>query len=189
MVWNKTPDETIVKIQNLLHDFTLRYEDIAKLTGVSPYTVYQICSKMSAEFKAARYSGINRTAKIKSNPMKGKIKEQHHNAVRGPTKAGDYLAVWAPNWWTGPVDGNRVLMHQVVWAEANGQTEIPKGFVVHHKDHNKSNNSPDNLELFSRKDHAQYHAYHNYLERATTIPKREVEDSVLEAQSFLEKGR
>lgn len=183
MVWNKTSEETLVKVREYLYDFSLRYEDIAKLTGVSTSTVYQTCAKMSAEFKAARYSGINRTAKLKSNPMRGKTRDKHHNAVSGPTKAGSYLAVWAPEWWTGLVDGNRVLLHQVVWAEANGYTEVPKGHVVHHKDHNKNNNNPDNLELLSRKDHALHHAYHNYLERATTIPGREVGDSVSEAQS------
>lgn len=171
MVWNKTPDNVIIDIQMLLGDFTLRYQDIADLTGVSNHVVYQVNSKMSAEFKAARYSGINRAAKLKSNPMKGKCKTQHHNAIHGATMSGPYKAVWAPEWWEGGLDGNRVLEHQLVWAEANGMKLIPHGHVVHHKDHNKLNNHPDNLELMTRKDHARLHAYENFLESATTRAK------------------
>lgn len=171
MVWNKTPQDKIEEIQGLLADFSLRYEDIASLCGVSDWLVQQINSRMPDEFRAARYSGINRTAKLKSNPMRGKTKTKHHNAVHGYTMAGAYKAVWAPDWWTGSIDGNRVLEHQVVWAQHNGVTSIPDKFVVHHKDHDKLNNDPDNLELMTRKDHARYHAHHNFLESATTISK------------------
>lgn len=170
-MWNKTPEETVNKIKELLNDFTLRYADIAALTGVCSLTVGKICRTLPESFRKARYSGINRTAKLKQNPMRGKTKTRHHNAVNGPTKAGQYWAVWAPDWWTGSTDNNRVLLHQVVWAEANGATCVPKGYVVHHKDHNKNNNVPSNLELLSRRDHALHHAYHSYLERATTREK------------------
>lgn len=171
MVWNKTSDETVAEIQRLLADFTLRYADIAELAGVSVDTVYQINSKMPAEFKAARYSGINRAAKLKSNPMKGKTRTKHHNAVEGFTMSGQYRAVWAPDWWTGSSDAGRILEHQLVCAEANGLTCIPPGHVVHHIDHDKLNNHPDNLELMTRKDHARHHAYYNFLESATTRAK------------------
>lgn len=170
MVWNKTPETVIEDIKYLLSDFTLRYEDIAELVGVSKWLVEQTNSKMPSEFKVARYSGINRAAKLKSNPMSGKTKEKHHNSIKGYTMSGSYKAIWAPDWWTGTRDGNRVLEHQVVWAEVNDKTEIPNSCVIHHKDHNKLNNHPDNLELMTRKDHARLHAYENFLESATTIP-------------------
>jgi len=171
MVWNKTSEAVVSQIQLLLADFTLRYEDIALLTEVSKDTVQKINSKMSAEFKAARYSGINRAAKLKSNPMKGKTKTKHHNAVEGYTMSGPYKEVWAPDWWEGHSYGNRALEHQLVWAEANGMTSVPKKHVIHHKDHNKLNNHLDNLELMLRRDHARLHAYENFLESATTRAK------------------
>lgn len=34
---------------------------------------------------------------------------------------------------------------------------IPKGFIIHHKDGDKTNNSIDNLELMSRARHASIH--------------------------------
>lgn len=33
--------------------------------------------------------------------------------------------------------------------------------IVHHKDHNKKNNHPDNLELTNRRDHGRYHSTKN----------------------------
>lgn len=50
-------------------------------------------------------------------------------------------------------------LHRAVWQYHNG--EIPEGFAVHHKDHNKANNRIENLELLSHSDHSKHHAKHN----------------------------
>lgn len=39
----------------------------------------------------------------------------------------------------------------------NKYGEIPKQYVVHHIDHNSLNNSPDNLQMMSKKDHDFFH--------------------------------
>lgn len=49
-------------------------------------------------------------------------------------------------------------LHRVVWETETGQT-IPKGYHVHHKDHNAQNNNFDNLELIKDKKHNKLHAY------------------------------
>lgn len=46
-------------------------------------------------------------------------------------------------------------MHRYVWEYYYGA--IPKGFDVHHKDHNVDNNDIFNLELLSRHDHQVLH--------------------------------
>lgn len=46
-------------------------------------------------------------------------------------------------------------MHRYVWEYYYG--EIPKGFDVHHKDHNVDNNDISNLELLSSHDHQVLH--------------------------------
>jgi hypothetical protein len=46
-------------------------------------------------------------------------------------------------------------VHRMTWEQANGP--IPKGYVVHHKDHNKLNNSIDNLECIPRGSHQTLH--------------------------------
>lgn len=49
----------------------------------------------------------------------------------------------------------RIRMHRFVWVCNNG--DIPEGYDVHHKDHDKSNNDISNLELLTKKEHKQKH--------------------------------
>lgn len=44
-----------------------------------------------------------------------------------------------------PKGGGVVLLHRQMWIDANGP--IPKGFHVHHKDHDYRNNALANFEL------------------------------------------
>lgn len=46
-------------------------------------------------------------------------------------------------------------LHRIVWSHYFG--EIPKGFAVHHIDHDKSNNNIENLRLVSLAEHARIH--------------------------------
>ena len=54
-------------------------------------------------------------------------------------------------------DGNYVSkgVHSVIWETANG--EIPDGYVVHHRNENKSDNRLENLQLVSRAEHMTIH--------------------------------
>lgn len=50
---------------------------------------------------------------------------------------------------------NGVRLHRKVWEHFNG--EIPMGYHVHHKDHDRSNNAIENLELLSASEHLSHH--------------------------------
>jgi hypothetical protein len=43
-----------------------------------------------------------------------------------------------------------IRLHRWIWETFRG--EIPKGYEIHHKDHNKLNNSLDNLELVTHRE-------------------------------------
>lgn len=47
-------------------------------------------------------------------------------------------------------------LHRAVWESVYGQ--IPDGMQIHHIDHDKGNNEPDNLELLTAEEHRQRHA-------------------------------
>lgn len=46
-------------------------------------------------------------------------------------------------------------MHVYVWEYYNGK--VPKGYEVHHKDFDKSNNDISNLELLTKSEHSKLH--------------------------------
>lgn len=52
--------------------------------------------------------------------------------------------------------GKRERLHCYVWRKYNGV--IPKGYQVHHKDHDKSNNDINNLELLTEAEHRKRHS-------------------------------
>lgn len=54
---------------------------------------------------------------------------------------------------------NGKLLHRFIYEELVG--EIPDGYVIHHKDFDKTNNSIDNLELMTFTEHKSLHAKTN----------------------------
>lgn len=56
-------------------------------------------------------------------------------------------------------------LHQDVWESVNGL--VPSGYVIHHIDHNKENNSIENLILLTQKEHSRLHA----AERSSNFPE------------------
>jgi len=49
-----------------------------------------------------------------------------------------------------------VRLHRVVWEAANGRP-VPDGYHVHHRDEDRSNNNPENLQLLEGAEHVSAH--------------------------------
>lgn len=134
------------------------------------------------QFKT-RTSRLCRLHKVgDKNPMSGKDRMQHHNAVE-KSKTNGYWTVFTPEWYKGYTDGNRTYEHIIAYCEHNGLDSLPKGMVVHHMDCDKLNNHPDNLILLSIPDHRRIHAWLNKVQR---LSREGVENSVLEAPDTLQ---
>jgi len=62
--------------------------------------------------------------------------------------------------------GKITTMHRAIWELVNG--EIPKDYMIHHKNGNKKDNRIDNLECLSRKQHGIKHRKKSYSESRIT---------------------
>lgn len=51
----------------------------------------------------------------------------------------------------------RLLRSHYVWMKANDTWEVPLGFVIHHDDHDRENDAPDNLILMGETEHNRLH--------------------------------
>lgn len=67
---------------------------------------------------------------------------------RKDKKTGYYLS--------GPINHKRYRLHRYIYEKYNGP--IPKGYDIHHIDHNKDNNEIENLQLLSSTKHKSIHA-------------------------------
>lgn len=65
-----------------------------------------------------------------------------------------YLVVYAPSHPLAQNNGS-VKVHRKKWYDLRGV--IPNGWIVHHKDNDKTNNKISNLEVMSPSDHAKEH--------------------------------
>lgn len=62
-------------------------------------------------------------------------------------------------YWLFRLNGDLKKEHQLISSYLYGET--PKGFLVHHKDHNSLNNSWDNLEVVSLDEHNRIHGFYD----------------------------
>lgn len=143
---------------------------LATEVGTSYKVVQKYVAKhYSQEQRSERKRRTYRNSKLgDKNPMRGLSGEAHHNYRGGVVSDGKgYLMVLKPDWYTGRAGSKYVFKHVVVMCEALGLTELPDGFVVHHIDHDPTNNALNNLALLTASAHSRLHSR----ERATTIPQ------------------
>jgi hypothetical protein len=147
--------------------------DIAKITGLTISTArnrlidFGIPLRSRADgIKAVSHKlGVHLIGKRRphSEDTKRKMSLGHQQSSRVKSAAGVSLR---PNGYleytTGEHKGRSV--HVVEMEKIIGR-RITENEVVHHKDENKTNNDPDNLELMTRAEHARHHGIENYVKR------------------------
>ena len=121
----------------------------------------------------SRADGVRNSEKRGRNPHNGsttpksdeakkkmslsKLKKWEENAIGFSYKPNGYM-----EFTRGPFKGRQV---HTVLAERTLERKLVKGEVVHHKDLNRYNNSPLNLQVMTRSEHATLHAKLNISSR------------------------
>lgn len=158
---------------------------LAKQTGRDMYKTIRPfwIAEFGANALKERCSRLNRLHKVGAkNPMFGRCKEQHPLHKEQIVTTQGYRFVEKPSWYKGKSKNNKVAEHIIVYCAANDIVVLPYGFVVHHKDGNKLNNTPFNLELLSISEHMRLHD--NFRKGATTRAKARSFQEDSETQSI-----
>jgi len=104
--------------------------------------------KKHSEKTKKEYS-LKRKNVCKSDEHKEKIRLGHLQRGRGYRLNRGYKIINI---------GRRKEMseHRLIWEQHYGK--IPKGYIIHHKDENRSNNDINNLQLLTTSQHAELHS-------------------------------
>lgn len=157
-------------ISYLYENTELTQAQIAAQLNLTERQVYKRIKKLySSAYRKQRKVKSYRNSKLgNKNPMFNKLREKHHSYIGVVSDNKGYWMCVKPAWYTGRKHSKHVFEHHIVVCENLGLTEIPKGWNVHHCDHNPQNNSFNNLVLLTMSDHSKLHSY---LKGATTISK------------------
>ena len=79
------------------------------------------------------------------------IRHNGRNYYRHPKSPLRHKRVY---WW-GRTKTGVMGLHRQIWIDHFG--DIPKGFIIHHKDDNPLNNDISNLEIMAKSEHSRMH--------------------------------
>lgn len=110
------------------------------------------CSReCSAKDKSIRYSG-------KGNHQFGLVGKKNSSFKNGKRiTSNGYVAILVPPDQKQRKTDNYVLEHRLIMEKKLGRKLLPEE-DVHHKDEDRTNNDPDNLELYTRREHGFIHS-------------------------------
>ena len=114
--------------------------------------------KRKTEFKPCECGCGETIPIINANGIPARFKHGHNSKIQAPNWKGGrsidnhgYVTIWKPEHPRAQANG-RVYEHILVWEEDNNACLLRSG-IVHHKDHNRNNNHPSNLQAMMRSKH------------------------------------
>ena len=129
--------DKVLEIQTLLSSTKLTYEEVADKCGVSR------CAVAKLKVDRPQLTPSHYTPK------------KHARNMDMPVLDCGYFKIKPPAWFDSHL--HRVPFHHVVYCYEHNLRCIPEGYVVHHKNHDKLDNRPENLELMRWGEHAAVH--------------------------------
>jgi hypothetical protein len=158
MVWNRTPQEKVDGIVNVIRTTDKLDYEIAEDFNVSAWLVGEISRKnLTVEERKEIWSKRARRSKLgNDNPMYGKTGNLHHNSVK-VSRCNGYKTVFKPDWWGTEIKDSRIYEHVYVYCVHNNMKCLPNGYIVHHIDGDINNNDITNLQMLTISEHIKLH--------------------------------
>lgn len=150
---------------------TMSTREIAKKYDITPDTLSKhMRGKGVSRFNRKPWTKREETFIEKFYPLYGsvycseKLKRSRESVSK---KASELQALYVPQDSYVMTNGyrivgksdNRKLQHRIVMEKKIGR-KLTSEEIVHHKDENKLNNHPDNLEIMTRAEHIKHHQPH-----------------------------
>lgn len=150
-------NKTKLQIKELYETTDFSINKIERIIGKRDVMGY-IIDNYSKEYRETRHKELLSKQKLgDKNPMKDKYGKQRPNYKGIISDGRGYLMILKPDWYTGRKGCKHIYYHHYVWCLEMGWTEIPKGYVIHHIDFDKTNNNINNLALMTNEAHTRLH--------------------------------
>ena len=169
---NKLTQDEILKavVEYLTGQFTIR--DLAEMNGISTGKMYSLLLESGCVFNRKRRKPFTQEERAKrSAAHKGIIFSEEHRRKISERKSCDYnglngyghtkkhcrgyVLAYAPKHPHAHADGY-VMLHTVLMERAIGRY-LTESEVVHHVNHDRSDNRIENLRLMDKKEHMSMH--------------------------------
>ena len=165
------PDDMKTEIKSLFENTNISISEIRKQLHIKHDRLVEF---LKSEYGEESYN--KRSSKLYRLSKTGDL-----NPIRDNEYVSDgngYIMVLKPDWYTGRKKSKYVFYHSVVMSQHLGITEIPKGYVIHHIDYNKENNSIDNLCLLTVSAHSKLHSIERKLMQGAEIRENRSESEM-----------
>ncbi len=159
------------KLRPLIEGKSLQHHKVASLLGVSEDWVQRACKRMKLTTQ-------------RRGPRAG---EKHPDWRGGRVEIKGYLFVYCPD-HPSVKYGRYVAEHRLVMEQCIGRYLEPTE-VVHHKDGNKLNNDPTNLELFASNAEHLKHELSGRIPNWTADGKKRISEGVKRAWTIRRKRK
>lgn len=163
---------------------TFSISTLAKMYGISTGKMYYILRDIGCSFSHKRRKPVSEQERInRSKAMKGReISEEQRRIISernscnynglngyGHTKKHNrgYVCVYVPKHPHAHKDGY-MMLHTVLMERAIGRY-LDDNEVVHHINHDRSDNRIENLRLMDRKDHMSMHMKERHEKRGSDL--------------------
>lgn len=115
-----------------------------------------VCKYCKKEFKRRIYDSRDKGKFCSSKCALSKVRTRKHQVEAGKLGAKAVIAKYRGTGTKGYIRELTGHQHRIVAEKMLGR-KLRKGEIVHHKDENKHNNKPENLEVMTQAEHCRLH--------------------------------